>query len=121
MGEDLRSDSAGPSTPAEYGVPERAGLRNLGSHRMASYGGSWNCPAGGGRRVRGGAGCAAVLNPLHQLFAVLLRFERRRTKLAEVPARFPGRALAGAGARGQSPLCGPAAGPGLVDRWAVGG
>src|SRR5215467_4187423 len=33
---------------AEYGVPEGAGLRNLGS-------------AGGGRRVRGGAGCAAVL------------------------------------------------------------
>ena len=111
MGEDLRSDSAGPSTPAEYGVPEGPGLRNLGSHIMTIFGESRNCPAGGGRRVRGGVGCAAVLLPLHQLFAVLLRFERRRTKLAEVPARFPGRALAVL-RHGQSPICWPPAGPG---------
>jgi hypothetical protein len=51
----------------------------------------------------------------YQPFAVLLRFERRRTGLAEVAAlgrEFRGRALAGAEARGQSPLCWPPARPG---------
>ena len=45
---------------AEYGVPEGAGLRFAGSHRMAGFGESWNCPAGGGRRVRGVGGARAA-------------------------------------------------------------
>ena len=71
---------------AEYGVTE--GARSAGSpaRTMASFGESWNCPAGGGRRVRGGTGCAAVLVLLPQLFAVLLELRRRRTGLAEVAA-----------------------------------
>ena len=46
----------------------------------------------------------------HQLFAVLWRFGRRRTGLADVAAlgrAFLGRALVGVEARGRSPLCWP--------------
>jgi hypothetical protein len=86
---------------AEYGVSEGAGLRFVGSRRMASSGESWNC-------LLEAAGAFAVALAArrswfcyHQLFAVLLRFERRRTGLAEMAAlphctgRSLGRALAG--------------------------
>ena len=63
---------------AEYGVPEGAGLRNLGSRRMASLGESWNC-------LLEAAGTFVVVLAArrswfccHRLFAVLPRFARRR-------------------------------------------
>jgi hypothetical protein len=109
---------------AEYGVHVGAGLRSLGSRIMTGLGEWWNCPAGGGRRVRGGAGRAAVL--------VLLPVVRGAAaapggavpgwlKRPRWAGRFLGRALAGVGARCQSPLCWPPAGPGPVGRPAVGG
>ena len=102
IGERLGSDDARCSTQiAEYGVSEGAGLRFVGSRRMASSGESWNC-------LLEAAGAFAVALAArrswfcyHQLFAVLLRFERRRTGLAEMAAlphctgRSLGRALAG--------------------------
>ena len=71
---------------AEYGVPEGAGLRNLGSRRMVSFGESWNC-----RLEAAGAFVVALAARRswfchHQVFAVLWRFERRRTGLADVAA-----------------------------------
>src|SRR6516164_9629837 len=92
---------------------------------MASFGESWNC-------LLEAAGAFVVALAArrswfccHRLFAVLPRFARRRTGLAEKgragSGRFLGRALAGAEARGRSPLCWPPAGPGRVGRGAVGG
>src|SRR5215471_18436922 len=87
---------------------------------MASFGESWNCLL-----AAAGAFVVALVARRswfchHQLFAVLLLFERRRTALADVAAL--GRALSwaracGPGARGQSPSCWPPARPGRVGRW----
>jgi hypothetical protein len=72
---------------------------------------------GGGRRVRGGAGCAAGLGS-----ATTSRSRCCCGSSFAGPGwltwprwagRFLGRALVGAEARGQSPLCWSAAGPGL--------
>src|SRR5215831_5051454 len=87
---------------AEYGVPEGAGLRLVGSRRMASFGESWNC-----RLEAAGAFVVALAARrswfcCHRLVAVLRRFGRRRTGLADVAAlgrAFYGRAVAGAEAR----------------------
>src|SRR5262249_40058000 len=87
---------------------------------MASSGEWWSCllEAAGAFVV-----ALAARRPwfcCRQLVAVLLRFGRRRTGLADVAAlgrRCHGRALAGAEARGRSPLCGPPPGPGRVGRW----
>src|SRR5215813_8966797 len=110
---------------AEYGVPEGAGLRNLGSRRMASFGDSWNC-------LLEAAGAFVVALAArrswfcyHRLVAVLRRFGRRRTGLAEKgragPGRCLGRALVGPGARGRSASCWPRVRPGRVGREAAGG
>ena len=66
-------------------LPRRGGgLWLAGSRRMASFGESWNC-------LLGAAGAFVVALAArrswfccHQLFAVLLRFGRRRTGLAEL-------------------------------------
>ena len=109
---------------AEYGVPEGAGLRNLGSRRMASLGESWSC-------LLEAAGTFVVVLAArrswfccHRLFAVLPLFARRRPGGLKKAALGRGVflvALVGAEARGRPPLCGPPAGPGRVGRWAVGG
>src|SRR5215472_4367676 len=70
----------------EYGVPEGGGLRFAGSRRMVSFGESWNC-----RLEAAGAFVVALAARRswfchHQVFAVLWRFERRRTGLADVAA-----------------------------------
>ena len=90
---------------------------------MASFGESWNC-------LLEAAGAFAVALAArrswfcyHQLFAVLLRFERRRTGLAEKAALGRGVVL---GARlrvlrhGAGRRCAGLR-PGRVGRWAVGG
>ena len=108
---------------AEYGVLEGAGLRNLGSRRMVSFGESWNC-----RREAAGAFVVALAARrswvcYHRLFAVLLRFGRRRTGLADVAALGRGVFL---GARlwvlrhVAGRLCVGLL-PGRVGRWAAGG
>src|SRR5262245_8045375 len=88
---------------------------------MAGFGESWNCPAGGGRRVRGGAGGAAVLVLLppavRDAAAVPGGAVRGWLNWRRWAGGFVGRALVGAEARGQSPLWWRLAGPGLVGRW----
>ena len=64
---------------AEYGVLEGAGLRNLGSRRMASFGESWNCRLGAAGAFVVALAARRSWFCCHQLVAVLLRFGRRRT------------------------------------------
>jgi hypothetical protein len=86
-GNDSAEANPGQSTQiAEYSVPEEAGLRNLGSHRLASFGsrGTVLLEAADGSVVALAARRCWFC--YHQLFAVLLRFERRRPGLAELAA-----------------------------------
>jgi hypothetical protein len=98
-------------------------VRLVGLHRVASF-------ASRGTVLLEAAGAFVALAArrswfcYHQLSAVLLRFGRRLPGWLKWPrraGRLLGRALVGAEARGQSPLCWPPAGPGLVGRWVVGG
>ena len=95
----------------------------IGWRKMASFGESWNCGLGAAGAFVVALAARRSWFCCHRLVAVLLQFGRRRTGLAEKAALggvFLG-ALADAMARGQSPLCGPPAGPGRLGRWAVGG
>ena len=109
---------------AEYGVPEGAGLRNLGSRRIVSLGShgtaGWRRPARSWWRwLRGGPGSATT------------RCSRCcGGSSGAVPGWLSGRAGPGVfmgarawvlGARGRSPSCWPPGGPGRVGREAAGG
>src|SRR5215469_14327545 len=92
-----------------------AGLRKLGSRRMASCGESWNC------LLEAAGAFVVALAARRSWFCCRQLFGCCCGSGGAVPrwltwprwaGRFLGRALVGAEARGRSPLCWPPAGPG---------
>ena len=61
-------------------------MRNLGSRTMASFGESWNCLLEAAGAFVVALAARRFWFCCHRLFAVLLRFGRRRTGLADVAA-----------------------------------
>ena len=107
---------------AEYGVPEGAGLRNLGSRRMARLGESSNCRLGAAGAFVVALAARRPWFCCHRLFGCCGGLGRRPTGLADMAA--PGRAFSWARLRVLRHGAGrPCAGlrPGRVGRWAVGG
>ena len=99
-------------------------MRLVGLHRMTSFGGRGTVVLEAADAFVVALAARRSWFRYRQLFAVLPRLERRLPGWLKWPrwaGRLLGRALAGAEARGRSPLCWPPAGPGLVGRWGAGG
>jgi len=95
-------------------------VRLVGLHRVASFGSRGTVLLEAADAFVVALAARRSWFRYRQLFAVLLRLERRLPGWLTWPrwaGRFLGRPLAGAEAPGRSPWCWPPAGPGLVGRW----